>query len=74
MLKVNEKTFTSVYLSGTKIVSDNACGDDMVLTWDPNWWGDASCKIYIMHPKVYSTYLKFVQKIEKKYPLLAELK
>jgi hypothetical protein len=45
-----------------------------VLTWDANWWGDDSCEICIMHPEAYSNYLKFVQKIEKKYPLLAELK
>lgn len=70
MLKVTENLFFKIYFSNTRIVSEVYCLSDIAYLWHIP---QEDTFVYIVSPKTERDYHSFLEKIEKKYPLLAEL-
>jgi hypothetical protein len=75
MLKISDQAFMSIYLSNRDVISEPYCLEDLALLWDRNLFcTETEDFVYIVHPKTYSDYCKFVKRLEKECPLLAELR
>ena len=75
MLKISDQAFMSIYLSNRDVISEPYCLEDLALLWDRNLFcTETEDFVYIVHPKTYNDYCKFVKRLEKECPLLAELR
>lgn len=75
MLKISEGAFINMYFSNREVISEPYCMEDLALLWDRNLFcTETEDFVYIVHPKTYNDYQKFVKKLEKDCPLLAELR
>lgn len=70
-MRASENLFLKIYLSNRKLEATPYIIEDMIYVWYDTQEVDIR---YLMSPKTLSEYQKFVEKLEKETPLLAELR
>jgi hypothetical protein len=71
MLKPTEENFLTMFFSSRKVVSELYCPDGVIYCWVDL---DVYETLYLVSPKTFALYSKFVKQIKKEAPLLLELR
>lgn len=74
MFKATPELFLHMFYTQKKVCVEKYCTDETVFVWEE--WDDMLGDVeisYLMSPKTAAKYTRFIKKLKKECPLLAEL-